>query len=327
MRFLVTGATGFVGSHMAELILAKGWQVVCPVRNPSSLRNLKGIAAQVVSISDLDSEIANNGPFDYVIHLAGATRASDYNGYWESNVKWTEELLEMFVDSPSNSLLKRFVLVSSQAATGPSTDDGACRTESDPLCPVSLYGCSKAEAEGVALRYRDRVPITIIRPSTVFGPRDTDVLGVFKCARYRLAPCIAGPDRLVSIIYVEDLVEGILAAALSEVSKGEVYFVANPQPVVWREFALEVARVMGTSAIAVPIPLFAMRIVALAGDIVAKFRGVTPLLRTEKLAEMRQIAWVCSPEKAFTELGWKPRFPLDEAIRKTAAWYTQNGWL
>jgi dihydroflavonol-4-reductase len=327
MRVLVTGATGFVGSHMAELVMARGWEVVCPVRDPLSLRNLKGIPARVVSIQDLDEEIANNGTFDYVIHLAGATRATDYQSYWEANVKWTGDLLERFADSSNNSILKRFVLVSSQAATGPSPDDGACRTESDPLCPISLYGRSKAEAEKVALGYKDRVPITIVRPSTVFGPRDTDVLGVFKCARYRLAPCIGGPDRLVSVIYVEDLVEGILAAALSQASEGEVYFMANPEPVVWREFALEVARIMGTRAAAVPVPLFAMKVLALAGDILGKFRGVTPLFRSEKLEEMKQIAWVCSPEKAFTELSWKPRFPLDEAIRRTAAWYQENGWL
>lgn len=312
---------------MVELILAKGWEVVCPVRNPSSLRNLKGIPARVVAIGDLDAEISNNGPFDYVIHLAGATRALDYNGYWQSNVKWTQDLLERFADSGCKDSLKRFVLISSQAATGPSPDDGACRTESDPLCPVSLYGCSKAEAEEVALGYKDRVPITIVRPSTVFGPRDTDVLGVFKCARYRLAPFIAGPDRLVSIIYVEDLVEGILAAALAKGTEGEVYFLANHEPVVWREFALEVARVMGTKAVALPIPLSAMKFMALAGDIVGKLRGATQLFRSEKLEEMKQIAWVCSPEKAYEHFQWKPRFLLAEAIKKTAQWYREHGWL
>lgn len=327
MRILVTGATGFIGSHMAELILAKGWEAVCPVRNLLALRNLKGIPARVIAIEDLDAEISNKGPFDYVIHLAGATRASDYNGYRRTNVERTQELLEKFANCECRASLKRFVLVSSQAATGPSTDDGACRTESDPLCPVSLYGRSKAEAEEVALRYKDRLPITIIRPPTVFGPRDTDVLGVFKCAAYRLAPCIAGPDRLVSIIYVEDLAEGILAAAFSPASEGEIYFLANPKPVVWREFGLEVARVMGKRAMAVPVPLFAMKLLAFAGDIVGKTRGVTPLFRTEKLDEMKQIAWVCSPEKAFTDLGWKPRFPLAEAIKKTAEWYEANGWL
>jgi len=327
MRFLVTGATGFIGSHMVELVLSKGWEAVCPVRNPSSLRNLKGIPARVISVGDLDEEISNNDGFDYVIHLAGTTRATDYNSYWESNVKWTQDLLEGLANSSWKNSLKRFVLVSSQAATGPSPDNGACRTESDPLRPVSLYGRSKAEAEEIALGYKGRLPITIIRPPTVFGPRDTDVLGVFKCARYRLAPCIAGPDRLVSIIYVEDLVEGILAAAFSQASEGQAYFLANPEPVVWKEFSLEVARVMGARAVPAPAPLFAMKLLALAGDIVGKFARVTPLFRTEKLEEMKQIAWVCSPEKAFTELGWKPHFPVTEAIRKTAAWYRENGWL
>ncbi len=327
MRFLVTGGTGFIGSHMVELLLSRGDDVVCPVRNISSLKHLEGIPARVVEIDLLESEIAEGLPFDYVIHIAGATRALDYDEYFRANVGFTKRLLQMMTRSQYGDTLKRFVLVSSQAVAGPSPENGDCRVESDPLRPLSLYGRSKLEAEKTVMSFTSRIPITIVRPPTVFGPRDVDVLALFRCARYRLAPCIAGPDRLVSIIYVEDLVEGILSAALSPAAKGECYFLANPEPVIWREFALLVARVLGVQAISIPLPLFALKLVALAGDLGGRIRGEASLFRSEKLEEMQQRAWVCSPQKAYMEIGWKPRTPLVRAIEKTADWYKKHRWL
>ncbi len=327
MRIILTGATGFIGSHMAELLLAQGAEVVCPVRNPARLRNLEGMPVSVVPADKLRDVLTDSLSFDYVIHLGGATRARDYEGYRQSNVGLTRELLEIFSTEPYRKALKRFVLVSSQAATGPCPDGGVAVNETDPCCPISLYGRSKAEAEQVADRFHHAVPITVVRPPTVFGPRDTDVLGVFKSARFRLAPFIAGPDRLVSIIYVQDLVEGILAAARAPEAVGQTYFLANPEPVIWRQFALDVARLMGYRAIALPVPAAAMKLVAYAGDVVGKLRGSVPLFRSEKFEEMRQLAWVCSSEKAFKDLGWRPRFSLEEAIGITAQWYADNGWL
>jgi nucleoside-diphosphate-sugar epimerase len=236
-------------------------------------------------------------------------------------------LLELFSRPAANSLLKKFVLVGSQAACGPSRDDGTPVTESDPLCPVSLYGRSKREAEEVALGYSDRVPVTIVRPPTVFGPRDTDVLAVFKCTRYRLAPCLAGPDRMISIIYVEDLVEGIFTAAVASKSLGQAYFLANSQPVVWREFVLQVATIAGCRAVTFRVPLFAMRLAALAGDLLGKVRKTPPIFRSEKFEEMKQIAWVCSPEKAYRDLQWRPETPLPIAIEKTLRWYIEHRWI
>lgn len=327
LRFLVTGATGFIGSHLVESLTARGWDVVCPVRDPSALRNLDSSAARVVGLERMESEIATSAPIDYVIHVAGCTRALNYEGYRTANVDFAVRLLELFQHPSMRNGLRRFVLVSSQAAAGPSREDGTPVTEQDPPSPVSLYGKSKLEAERACLALQERLPVTIVRPPTVFGPRDVDVLGIFRSAKYRIAAHIAGPDRLVSIIYVEDLVQGILAAAFSPAAQGETYYIANPVPVVWREFSLHAARVMGYGAVSVPVPLFVMRLAARAGDLFGGITGNAQLFRTEKLAEMKQIAWVCSAAKAERDLGWRPRTSLADALAKTARWYKDHGWL
>ncbi|MBI5252359.1 MAG: NAD(P)-dependent oxidoreductase, partial [Desulfomonile tiedjei] len=298
-----------------------------PVRDKYRLRHLNGLSAKVITYQQLDSEIESSDGFDYVIHLAGATRARDYEAYRIANVERTRDLLESFSHEGSGDRLNRFVLVSSQAAVGPAKDGASPVSESDPPRPVSSYGRSKLEAEKLVLSYGDRLPVTVIRPPTVFGPRDTDVLDVFRLARFRLAPCLAGPDRFVSIIYVEDLVEAIYAACVSPNASSKVYFAANPEPVVWRLFVLEVARICGYSAISVPVPLPAVKIAAAAGDLVCKLTGSAPLFRSEKFEEMKQIAWVCSSEKAYRDLDWAPKTPIAKAIEKTAAWYRKRRWI
>jgi nucleoside-diphosphate-sugar epimerase len=327
MKVLLTGATGFAGSHMAELLVAQGWDVVCAVRAESGLRHLEGACVELVTLDNLEDWVLHNDPVDYVIHVAAATRARDYDGYRKANVELTRGVLERLAEPRLARALKRFVLVSSQGAAGPSPDGRTPVTESDPPHPVSLYGRSKLEAEQVALSYADRLPVTIVRPSTVFGPRDTDVLGLFRAARFGLAPCLSGPPRLVSIVYVQDLIRGILAAATSDKSLGQTYFLANPEPVVWKEFSLQVCRIIGRRGIVLPLPLPLMRIVAAVGDRVSKYTDFTPLFRTEKLEEMRQIAWVCSAQKAHDDLGWQADTPIPDAVRTTAEWYRAHCWI
>ncbi len=327
MRALITGATGFIGSHMAEFLVSEGWEIVCAVRNISHLRHLKGIKVEILPLASMEDQIGRIAPLEYVIHLAGLTRASNYEAFSEANVLLTRRLLDLFTKPDLKASLKRFVLVSSQSAAGPSPDGAAPVKETDPPRPVSLYGRSKLEAEEAALTYRNRLPLTIVRPPTVFGPRDTDVLGVFRAARFRLAAYIAGPERLVNIIFVEDLIQGILAAATSPNSIGETYFLANPEPVAWREFALTVARIMGYRAVALPVPLSLLKVAALAGDLMAKITGSPPLLYSDKLRDAEQIAWVCSTEKASKELHWQPRTSIEEAVKTTAGWYYDHGWI
>ena len=327
MLAIVTGGTGFIGSHMVELLLAEGWQVVCPVRNPHVLRHLEGLPVHIIPLDRLKMDISRFPDIDYVIHIAGATRANSYDDYLVANVDFTRALLEIFNSSTAKESLKRFVLVSSQACVGPSPDNGSPVTEQHSPAPISMYGRSKLEAETVAGAFMNELPITIVRPPTVFGPRDMDVLGAFKCACHGFNLCIAGPDRLVSIIYIKDLVRGILAAARSDVARGAAYFLSNPEPVIWREFGLRIAQVMGCRAVTLPVPVTVMKLMSLAGELTGRITGEPRLFRAEKFEELRQLAWVCSPDKAMRELAWRPVTSLDQAIEETAKWYKDHGWI
>ncbi len=324
MRFLVTGATGFVGSHVADLLADMGYEVVCPVRNPQKLGRLKTTRVKIAQLSDLVHIVNGDHPFDYVLHLAGATRALTYGEYERANVRLTTTLLNHLAKPRRQP--KRFVLVSSQAAAGPSPND-VLLTENGAPHPVSEYGRSKLAAENAAHTFSDRIDLTIVRPSVVFGPRDADVFQVFKWTLAGLNPYLRGGDRLVSVIYVKDLAEGILAAALGPQPAGETYFLANQAPVVWKAFIQQVCRALNRKGLFVPVPIGLMKAVCRLGDAVGGLTGRPALLRSEKFAEMAQMSWACSPRKAEEDFGWRATRSLDEALTETARWYKENRWL
>ena len=327
MKILVTGATGFIGSHIVEALNASGHSTVCLVRNTSSVGHLQATPTRLVPWDNLEELMHEDHCIEYVIHAAAATRARNYQQYYDANVAPTMRLIRAFRDSPNKENLKRFLLVSSQAVAGPSNAGDTPLDETSPPAPMSDYGRSKLEAEKVVWDASDTLPVTVVRPCTVFGPRDVDVLGVFRSVRWGVVPYVGGADRYVSVIFVQDLVQGIVAALFSPSSIGKTYFMANPQPVIWKRFALEIAEVTGCKALPIPVPLSLMRVVATAGDFMSYLTRRPLLLRTDKLQEMIQEAWVCSPSRALQDFGWQASTPLRTAIALTHKWYEAHGWL
>ena len=327
IRCVVTGSTGFIGSNLTQFLLSQNFEVICPVREPNKVNHLLSSNTKIITFETLEGDLKVSEGFEYFFHLAGATRALNYEGYYEANVKLAKRMLKFVIKRSDPKIFKKFILVSSQAVSGPARSSDEPVIENDVPNPVSLYARSKLEAEKMAQSFANLIPITIIRPSTVFGPRDTDVLGVFKSCKYGVAPCLSGKDRRVSVIFVDDLIEGIVRCAFSENSSGKTYFLANPDPVIWRDFIKDTARVMGTRVLIVPLPKFILRTFGSFSDVIGALSRKPQMLRTEKIREMDQMYWICSSERARNDLGWIPRHSIVEALTKTFHWYKDNSWL
>ncbi|MDZ7292683.1 MAG: NAD-dependent epimerase/dehydratase family protein [candidate division KSB1 bacterium] len=333
MRTLVTGATGFIGSLLVNHLVSESQnqkdddlQIFCLVRRTSSLVWLKGLSVDFVH-GDLFADEALSAVLPevtHLFHLAGVTKARTPEEYFRANGEATRHLLQLCVRHAKK--LQRFVYVSSQAAAGPSPD-GHLLTEDEQPKPVSIYGQSKLAGEVACQEFKQELPITIIRPSAVYGPREKDIYQYFKQVKLGLRLRLGGHERKVSIIHVDDLVNGIFTASQHQRAIGETYFMANPQPSDWQELGQAIAGVMRRKTIPITVPEWAAPALAAVSEFGAKITGKPALLNFDKVNEMRQYYWVCSSEKARLQLGFVPRLSIQEGLLNTWQWYRENGWL
>lgn len=326
MRVLVTGATGFIGSHLVEALQAQGHQVVCLVRQSSSRSFLpdQGVQYVVGSLGDPASLAAAVAGVERVYHLAGATKALRPADFLRANATATQNLLDACVRSAQR--LNRFLLVSSLSAAGPSANGRPC-VEDDPPRPVSWYGKSKLAAENIANSYGDRLPVTVVRPPAVYGPRDRDILHYFKQVKMGVALKLGSGERELSIIHVTDLVNGILRAGEAVIAVGALYFLTHDKPESWTTIGQAIADALAKHPLKVTVPEFIAPVVAGAGELIAQIRRKPALLGKDKIGEMREKSWVCSSKKAADELGFQAAIPFRDGIAMTAIWYRANGWL
>ncbi len=321
MKALVTGASGFIGSHLAEALLCKGYDVRCLVRSRSKIRWLETLCVELKEGDCLRPDTLEEAVkgCDYIFHLAGITKACRENDFFCVNVDGTRNLVE--VARRYGDKLKRFVFVSSLAAVGPSPD-GRPLTEEDEPHPVSVYGRSKLEAERIVLEASQHMPVTVIRPPAVYGPRDRDFYFFFKLIKRGIFP-YWGKARY-SLVYIDDLISGIIIAAETERSAGQVYFISDCREYTNEEVAYEISRVLDRPVTKVRIPMSVMPFLASIGERLG--RGPT-IFNRDKVRELRYRYWVCDCSKAVRELGFRPRVSLKEGLKWTADWYRINRWL
>jgi nucleoside-diphosphate-sugar epimerase len=333
-KALVTGANGFVGSHLVEGLLSKGYHVICLVRKTSNLRWLSGLNVEYVyaDISEKESlsrEAGSSGKnvlndVDFVFHVAGLTKAKSKEEYFKANYEGTKNLLEAYVEN--NQQIKRFVYISSQAAVGPGKDDQPL-DETAPCNPVTDYGKSKLEGEKIVLEFSSKLPVTIIRPPAVYGPRDSDILSFFKVANYGFKTFFGKGESYLSLCYIEDLIDGIILAAESPKATGQIYFIADDQIYSWKEAFRIVAKVLNKKTITLKIPKVFLYAIAFVSENVARLLGKPTVINVQKVREITQKYWLCDVSKAKRELGFSPQYPLEEGAKKTVRWYKEKGWL
>ncbi len=326
MKALLTGATGFIGSFMAEHLLEKGYEVRCLVRTSSNLQWIADLDIQCYygSLGDLDSLRRGLQDVDYVFHLAGLTKAMSRDEFNTANVLGTKNLLQVLLEN--NTKLKRFVFVSSQAAAGPSPTIEPINEQVIPA-PITPYGTSKLEAEQLVLSASRRIPVTIVRPPAVYGPRDKDVLDFFKAANFGIIPKLGTRGKYVSLIHVRDLVRGIFLAGTRKKAENQIYFLANPQPYSWEKIAKVTLKILNKRALRVTVPHLLLDGLSRVTEEIGKITGKPSILNRQRVAELKQDYWVCSPKKAKTDFKFETKIDLEEGIKETIAWYKEKKWL
>jgi dihydroflavonol-4-reductase len=323
---LVTGANGFIGSHLTEALLARGYRVRCMVRQTSDLKYLQDLPVEWAhaNLSDAEQLRAACQDVDMVCHCAALTRALDQETFLRINADGTEELALAAMEA--NPGLQRFLYVSSQTAAGCAEGPDDFIDESRAPQPLDWYGKSKWAAEQALHALDGELPITIVRPTAVFGPRDQDVFTYFELVNRHLELSLGRDERWVSLIYVRDLVDLILLALESEAAVGETYF-ASAWATTYNEVGRILARVMDKWTLRVTVPLVALGPIVLWAKVQERLTGKPALLNEQRLLNMRQPYLICSGEKARRELGFAPKYDLETAVEETASWYKEHDWL
>jgi dihydroflavonol-4-reductase len=326
MKAFVTGGNGFVGSFLVEKLLEKGYTVKCLVRKTSNLRWLADLDIECFygSLSDKNSLRRGIEDCDHIFHVAGVTKARTEAEYFAGNFEGTRNLTDVCVESTGQ--IERFVNISSQAAVGPSPTMMPI-DESHPPNPLTYYGKSKLAAEQYVMQFAETMKITNLRPPAVYGPRETDILEFFRTVRTGIIPQLGGVDKYLSLIHVRDLVRGILMATENPAGAGKTYFLTSVKPYSWKEISQIALKVFGKKGIRIPVPLMVIRGIAVVSEGIAAMTKKPALVNQQKIIEMKQDFWTCSPDKAKRELGFESEIGLEDGIRETITWYKNHRWL
>ncbi|MBP7147878.1 MAG: NAD(P)-dependent oxidoreductase [Acidobacteria bacterium] len=324
MRVLVTGGSGFVGSHVVERLLDAGHAVRVLVRRASDTAALRarGVELAVGELQDPASLRRAADGAEWVIHCAAKLAGHSEHELLAVNVDGTRNLAQACAAAKS---VRRFVHVSSLAAGGPSTAL-APLDEDRPARPLTWYGRSKLASEHVLADFAALRPV-IVRPPIVYGPRERELLRLFRSARRGVLPVVGSGRKLYSLVFVADLVDALLRAAASEAVASRVYYAGAPEPVSWEGFCRAVAAAVGRRAVLLRLPEALGVGLARANGALARLRGRTTLLDGQKALEMRQPAWTCDSSRARRELGWTAGTPLADGLAATAGWYREQGWI
>lgn len=326
MFALVTGGHGFIGSHLCEALLAAGHRVRILARPESNLSNLGNLNVEVIRGDLCEPKtlpLAVEG-CDWVFHLAGALKGLRRSDHFRVNAEGTKNLVTAC--ETHNPSLSRFLFVSSLAAAGPSNDGPRPLKESDPSRPISWYGESKLAAEEI-VRSAKNLSWTIVRPPTVFGPNDRELYPYFQAVRKGWMPAFGFHDRFYSVIFAPDLAQGLIHCAQAPAARGETYYLSNPDAVTWTMLGEAIVEALGIRARTIRIPDMMVRSAGVLSDLIAHLRGKPHMFSSQKVLEMRESAWVCSPEKAKRDLHWNTTTSFQDGIRNTVRGYQGHGWL
>jgi len=329
MRILLTGANGFLGSHILDaLVEARRAPVSVLLRQNSDRSFIErrlaagGVTLHYGSLSDLDAINEAMRDVEVVVHCAGKTKALRLDEYEEANRIGTGNMVR--AAEAHAGTVGRFVLISSLAVSGPGTVERPVR-ETDVPRPVTAYGRSKLGAEEAVRRMRD-VPWTILRPAGVYGPRDRDFLPLFRAIKSGFVPLPGGGGRVLSLVYGPDVGDCVCRCLASDDTLGRTYHVAGEPPVYVADLVRAIAGAMHKRVRTMSLPRSAFYAACLLREGLSRVTGRPHILSRQKWPELRESAWVCSTERIRAELDFNGT-SLEQGMARTVAWYEGEGWM
>ncbi len=327
MKVLITGANGFVGSHILDRLRERRIPCVLVLRQGSSrhwiARHLPEVDVHTCGLDKVADLVEALAEVTHVVHCAGSTNARSQQGFLQANQATTARLVEA-VNCHSDRI-RRFIHISSLAATGPSKG-GIPALEDGIPHPVSYYGQSKLAGEQEVIRHC-KTDFVIFRPAAVYGPRDREFLRLFQAVRNHIRPVFGGGRQPLSLVYVADLVAVIEASLEKPEASRCVVHVAHPQTITAGGLAMEFARAANTWTIPLPLPICALWPVCLLQEFAGRFTAKPGVLNRQKYAELSAEGWVCSTDKLKLGLGLSCSTPLKAGLAETVRWYEEQGWL
>ncbi len=344
----VTGGTGFVGSHLVEELLRRGYdEVRCLIRTDQKW--LRGLNITPISGSLDDNSSLEDGVsgVTHVYHVAGLTRAPNASALLSANVTGTLNLLKAVERYAPN--VQHVQITSSLAVIGESAEPVA--DELTPMRPLSGYGRSKALMERLVLGLDEavadessasetgnsephsidwsrRLPLSIVRPPAVYGPRESDIFTFFKTVNSGICPIIGSGRRPeLSLVHVRDLVRGMVDLAETNLASGEIFFVGSEEFYSWKRIQAATVSALGRRVVTLRVPDFVLPLVGTVSEVWGKLSKTHPPLNREKADEILNACKMCSVAKAMRLFKFRQDISLETGIAETIEWYRTEGWL
>lgn len=323
---LVTGASGFIGSHLVDYLLSRGCVVHCLVRKTSNLQWLDSSRVHLHTADLNQPDLLDNclGDIEYLFHCAGLTRAKTQKEYFRVNADICSSLYQSCVTGGKR--LKTVVHLSSLAAVGPAAS-GQLVDEETPCHPLTFYGKSKLAGEEIAKKFSSNIPMVILRPPIVYGPREKNFFNYLKTLNKGWNIKIGKVQRNLSLVYVTDLVAAIVKVAVVPDRKENIFFVTDGNNYSWEDVAETAMRILKVKARSVIIPEKALIPVAFICETLARFGTRPALLDRQRLIDICQSSWTASCKKFLDHYEFQPQYDLDKGLAETFNWYKSYHWL